>query len=841
MDYTTFAGRLDERFEEFPQAKERLYRAVGEAFTNRKWLSVKQTEKGSLLCEKHFEVANGIEDFNAPAGLKNVLEKINKESGGSYDDTNAAILAYLAYSDAKYSKQLKYINDKGFELGRDFKWFVSDNESDLSTTSQCSPPNSKNTADSLKPAKLSIMTWTVACICLAVILILAVVTEVLQAPSNSGYKKFHDEVTMTQEMDTALEALRDHRLDDYRDSLVKASESGDPIAKAALAEHFGSNNNAIRDEDLANEYWAAAVAGDFIEYANEDVPEALHFLALLHRNGLVVPANQKHSIELLKRSKARGFSRASLHLAEIALENDDPKDDCWGLKHAEDAADSGHRLADFIAYRFFRESNCGNADLEEVVQRLRNSADAGVIDAQLEIARLYSVGDGVTPNLETALWWNKKAADQGSARGQYNAALEYLFGDEAVRSPSLAVKLLLQASEQGLAEAQNALGSVYRSGLDIKSDSKAAVELYRKAALQNYAPAKVNLGDMYVMAEGVAQDIETAVNWYSEAAKAGNEMAQIRLGDIYQDGSLIKGDEVEAKKWYQAAISQGSVLARVRLGWLHYESGPEGYIDAIEQFTFAAATGHAEGLVALGEAFLFGIGVQPSLSKAIGLCDQAKSLGGDMCLARAYFMTPRLISETDFPPKPRKEIADAFERIAVAANNGNHLAARIAAFGEFLHSANLTTKEIDRTRLDNAEVFLRIAAEYGNIHDRALLGLFLAAFREQSILGQTEAYNLLSQAARNGSVIASHVLSDQYLNNTQDNPSHLSHAAEFLRILVEAGRLTNIQAGMMLNDQNGNPVFLENAEIMVSESQKLLDGEVFDTSTINDALSAISK
>ena len=131
------------------------------------------------------------------------------------------------------------------------------------------------------------------------------------------------------------------------------------------------------------------------------------------------------------------------------------------------------------AFGSLRDSDAAGA---EAVAWLHKAAEQGRADAQIGLAEMYALGQGVPQDDAEAVRWYRLAAAQGHAGAQYN------------------------------------LGVRYASGRGVPEDDAEAVTWYRKAAEQGYAEAQNNLGLMYSKGEGVPQDNIEAHMWLNLAA-----------------------------------------------------------------------------------------------------------------------------------------------------------------------------------------------------------------------------------------------------------------------------------------------------------------------------------
>ena len=121
----------------------------------------------------------------------------------------------------------------------------------------------------------------------------------------------------------------------------------------------------------------------------------------------------------------------------------------------------------------------------EDISSIMSKAEQGDIEAQYNLAEMYTQGKGVPQDYKQALTWYEKAAEQGDAR------------------------------------AQAILGSTYRVGRGVPQDDKQAFYWTKKAAEQGDANAQFFLAGYYYKGKGVLQDYTKAYAWFNLAASQG--------------------------------------------------------------------------------------------------------------------------------------------------------------------------------------------------------------------------------------------------------------------------------------------------------------------------------
>ena len=184
--------------------------------------------------------------------------------------------------------------------------------------------------------------------------------------------------------------------------------------------------------------------------------------------------------------------------------------------HAEDASHFGS------ATDAYREgiAELKSGETEEALPALEYAADHGVLGAQLKLARIYAVGNGVRKNEGKAYFYYRQIANQRADISPMSPVSKYV------------------------AESFVALGKYYVDGIpaaDVPQDPVRAAHLFRHAASYfGDADAQYALARLYLDGTGVDKNVGLAINWLATAAKKQHAPAQAKLGELLWRG----GDEI---------------------------------------------------------------------------------------------------------------------------------------------------------------------------------------------------------------------------------------------------------------------------------------------------------
>jgi TPR repeat protein len=204
-----------------------------------------------------------------------------------------------------------------------------------------------------------------------------------------------------------------------------------------------------------------------------------------------------------------------------------------------------------------------------------------------------------------------------AASGQDSAAIvaiDAITAADWLKQPSGALldRVIAASSKESLdaavakdPRAQALVGSAHLSGLHGYAKSEAeAVKFYRLAAGSNPI-AQNNLGNLLLtgVANGGTAAPAEAVEMFRRAAKQGHPVAQYNLGRLYADGVGVGKDVAKAMEYLALAAAQGNSAAKDSLAALKAQAAAESDAERWKRLEAAAATGDADALYALAQAY----------------------------------------------------------------------------------------------------------------------------------------------------------------------------------------------------------------------------------------------
>ena len=186
---------------------------------------------------------------------------------------------------------------------------------------------------------------------------------------------------------------------------------------------------------------------------------------------------------------------------------------CAGFARADDKPEFRSATQ---AYRIGLKAASSGA-YERAITALTFAADKGILGAELKLAKMYQLGQGVAQSDAKAFRYYEQIADQ--------------FAEINPRHP------IAPYVSQAFIE----LGSYYRTGvveLKIEPDFARTIGLFRHAASYLGDPdAQFRLAKMYLAGEGSEVNARLAVNWLANASKKHHAASQALLGDLLWRGA----------------------------------------------------------------------------------------------------------------------------------------------------------------------------------------------------------------------------------------------------------------------------------------------------------------
>ncbi|XP_057529317.1 F-box protein At1g70590 [Amaranthus tricolor] len=182
-----------------------------------------------------------------------------------------------------------------------------------------------------------------------------------------------------------------------------------------------------------------------------------------------VRANLDKALDSFLKGAARGSSLAMVDAGLVYWEMGKREEGVSLYRKAAELGDPAGQCNLALAYL-----QADFANPKEAVKLLLQSASAGHVRAQYQLALCLHHGRGIARNIQEAAKWYLRAAEGGYVRAMYNVSLCYSVGEGFAKSHPQAKKWMRRAADHGHGKAQ------FEHGLNLFSEgdlSKAVVYL----------------------------------------------------------------------------------------------------------------------------------------------------------------------------------------------------------------------------------------------------------------------------------------------------------------------------------------------------------------------------
>lgn len=265
-----------------------------------------------------------------------------------------------------------------------------------------------------------------------------------------------------------------------------------------------------------------------------------------------------------------------------ALEAIDEQDFAFALQELHRLADKENDAeARYHLGRLYEQGAGVPKDELLALKIYQQSAEAGNGKAALKIGNAYYMGKGLDKNYGDAFKWYQIAAEQNSYAALYNIGLMYEEGLGVKKDAVKAFDAYKKSADQGYGPAQLALGRMYLKGVGTPQDFTAAVFWHKLAADQGDVKAQMDLANLYANTSirGLPFNVTGAHVYYNLISAYGKspykEEAAAKRDELTQK---MKNDEVQAaqmraQKWRKKTREESRPDAVRNKTLLEEESG----------------------------------------------------------------------------------------------------------------------------------------------------------------------------------------------------------------------------------------------------------------------------
>lgn len=348
--------------------------------------------------------------------------------------------------------------------------------------------------------------------------------------------------------------------------VMEPARLGNPFALFTLGDIA---KNAGYPDD-AEEYYREAFEG-FKKLAEKDDARAINYLGRLCLGGVLF--DEKRAFEYFNRAAELGLVDAVANVGLCYLQG-------WGtpedLEKAKKYFREATELNSVWAARALADCYCREENFEEGAKWSALAADAGDLNAIVNLAKLHDEGRGVEKNAEKATELYRQAANAGSKvaanamgercvegagieRNLREAELWFQMAD----NPKKRFEVCSQAANEGETWAPYRLAICYEHGIGTTKDLNAMAKWYRRGAEMEDLDAMRMYAYCCEYGYGVKLDYEEMLRLYRKGAERGHGMSALGMGVCYEEGKGVEIDLQEAMKWYSLAAQSDDPTAQI--------------------------------------------------------------------------------------------------------------------------------------------------------------------------------------------------------------------------------------------------------------------------------------
>eukprot|EP00210_Caulerpa_lentillifera_P007515 g7181.t1 len=423
--------------------------------------------------------------------------------------------------------------------------------------------------------------------------------------------------------------------------MKRAAELGDSIAQGEmfLRYSFGFYQEANYKNGKLTNFSESDVAmgllyGTFGALGNDTVSQLS--LGYRHMIGHGVPRNcpsaiayynsvAEKVIELAKIpgtlpmiEKVRLSSRNSHGSRKVKVEQ-------W-LQYYEYSADLGDIDAQTAVGQIYNHGTRGiQRDHSKALYYFQQAAEAGNAAAMGHLGHIYANGLSVAANNETAIDWFRKAIEGNDPVGHYGMGYMYLTGYGVDRNYKKALEHFNEAAKQDNTEAEFHLGVMHLKGLATRVSPVKALAYFTAASNGGHLLAMYNLAIMHVSGTGIEPNCNSAVKLLKQVAEQGPWSAVLQKAqDAFDDG-----DYTYALISYLRAAQMGLELGQSNAAWMLEHGLAPGRLSeniqlALKLYKWSAEQENTNSLLAVGDVFYYGIGLEKDWKKSSGIYQLAE-------------------------------------------------------------------------------------------------------------------------------------------------------------------------------------------------------------------------
>lgn len=327
-------------------------------------------------------------------------------------------------------------------------------------------------------------------------------------------------------------------------------------------------------------------------------------------------------IEYLDLVSQKGDSKAALSLGRIYYE---------GQRGLEPNYDLAKKYFLMVAKRYWRKDG-------RILENHKIGIERTAAKAAGYLGSMYLRGEGVEQNFEKAKLWFERGKSLGDAQCQHGLGLMLLHGYGVPRNLPLATELFKSAADKDFGPAQVELGVLYldQGGPE---DVRVAGNYFELASRYGLIEANYYLAEMIHHGVGRDKTCGMALQYYKGVAEKAEPLLSTwsAANEAYENGDIETAFLhylLMAEQGYERAQNNvaylldpdksrlklpSSIMRSLSLSGQDVPTSPllEDPSMALIQWTRSHRQGNVDSLVKMGDYYLYGIGTEKDLSRAV--------------------------------------------------------------------------------------------------------------------------------------------------------------------------------------------------------------------------------
>ncbi|MEH6543340.1 MAG: tetratricopeptide repeat protein [Porticoccaceae bacterium] len=286
-------------------------------------------------------------------------------------------------------------------------------------------------------------------------------------------------------------------------------------------------------------------------------PSAYALLTTIYLEGKGVPQNVPGAAEVIfKLFDIDDPKSIAPQLLTTMLDNYSHlgKDNSWVNKanyYIENRLKPGDRYAIGISY--YAGIEMKEVNYEKALFWFTDAVKHNEPGAYFFIGSMYTLGQGVSVDVDKAIYWHEKGVESGATQSKLILAKLYQ-SKNTDQKKKQAFQLIKSEADANNTFSYRMLANCYKEGRGVERSKEKALKYYILAAENGDDVSQNNVGYAYFSGEGQPKDYKKAFKWLSASANQGQGNAALTLSVQYLKGLGVEKNIKKAFYWSYVAF-----------------------------------------------------------------------------------------------------------------------------------------------------------------------------------------------------------------------------------------------------------------------------------------------